>query len=107
MGKITIEKIVLVATKQEPITVADLKELLVSYQDTDTVKIEFIPENQGDYDIEGDHYMIQISRKEEESDEDYNERMTAIERRKDTYKRYKERLFNRLKEEFEPKTTGL
>lgn len=52
-------------------------------------------------------YTLEIIRSEPETDEDYEKRMTSIANRQQMALRHREKLYQKLKEEFEPKTSGL
>lgn len=105
MEKRKIEKIVYRGICDVEPNIATLNEITKKFLPTDIPRVTFLGE-QEEEELGGKYY-IEMVRYEEETEEDYNERVKVILERQEMAKKYRERLYNQLKEEFEPKTSGL
>jgi len=97
--KIKLEKNIFYLTKDSSFRWKDIKH--IQFEDEDIIRIEYVEPHHSENNSWYGHFMAQVIRKEEETDEQFQERMKDIERKNKWEKAQRYKNYLNLKEEFE------
>jgi hypothetical protein len=99
MEKIKVKKTVFNKRQDKPFTWKDIKDF--KFEDDDVIRIEYIKSYYSENNSYDAHYMVEVIRIVEETDEQLQERIEYNEREDKRAKERRYLSYLRLKEEFE------
>jgi len=99
MEKIKVKKTVFNKRKDDPFTWKDIKHF--KFEDDDVIRLEYVESYYSENNSYDEHYMAEVIRMVEETDEQFERRIKDIERDKEWAKKRRYESYLKLKEEFE------
>jgi len=98
MEKIKVKKTVFNERKDDPFTWKDIKYF--KFEDDDVIRLEYVESYYSENNSYDEHYMAEVIRMVEETDEQFERRVKVNERDKEWAKKRRYESYLKLKEEF-------
>jgi len=98
MEKIRVKKTVLDKRQDNPFTWKDIKDF--KFEDDDVIRIVYVDSYYSENNSYDDHYMVEVTRMVEETDEQLKQRIEDKELNEKFYKKRRYESYLKLKEEF-------